>query len=92
MKRTKGNSSEATRAETDNAMTFSVVEEARNTPLVDDNGAHSNERSRMNECNNSMPITEGSVSTMQSICHRDRQREKLLCLKRIQIHGLTLLK
>ena len=92
MKRTRGNSSEATRAETDNAMTLSVVEKARNAPLAGDNGARSNGRSRKNECNNSVLVAEGRIGTMQPICHGDRWREKLLCLQGIQVHGLTLLK
>jgi len=72
IKRTRGNNSEATGAETDNATTLSVVEEARNTTSVGDNRTHSNGRSRKNEHGNGMTTAEDRVGAMQPLCNGSR--------------------
>ena len=83
MKRIKKNSSKTTGAEIDNAMTFSMAEEARNAPSVGDNRACSNKGSRKKEYNNSVATVESRVGATQPIYYRDRQGEKLLHLWRI---------
>jgi len=70
MKRSGGNSSKTTGAETKHATTISVVEEAGNTSPVDDNGACSDGRSRKNKCGDGALTTEGRVGAMQPIYYR----------------------
>jgi len=92
MKKTSGNSSEATGTEINNATTLHVAEETRNTFSAGDNRACSDRRSREDEYSDGMTAAEDRVGTMQPICYGDRQREKLLRLWGIQSHGLALLK
>ena len=63
-KKTSRDSSKTIGAETDNAITPSVAEEVRNTPLVGGNRARSNEESRKNKCSNGMATAEDKVSTI----------------------------
>jgi len=72
MKRTRGNCSEATGAEIDNATTLSVAEKVRSALSAGDHRAHSNGRSRENKCSNGMPVAESRVGAMQSICYGNR--------------------
>jgi len=90
MKEIRRNCFKTTEAETDNATTLSMVEEAGNAASVGDNKTHPNGGSRKDECSNSTTIAENKVDTTQPICYRDRQRKELLHLWRIQAHGLSL--
>jgi len=62
-----------TGAMTDSTITSSMAEEAENTPSASDNRAHSDGRSRMNECSDSPPIAEGRVGAIQPLYNEDRQ-------------------
>ena len=88
MKRSRRNGFKATGVEISNAETPSVVEEAGNTTSADDNRAHSNRKSRENECNDSTPTTKSRIGAIQHLCHGGGQ--KLLCLWRICAHGPVL--
>jgi len=72
MKGIGGNSFKITGAETDNAMTPSMVEEARNATSVGDNRAHSNRGSREDKYGDSMTTAKNRVGTTQSIYYEDR--------------------
>ena len=61
MKRTRGNSSEATEAEINNATTLCVVEETRNTSSAGDNRACSNRRNREDEYSDGITTVEDMV-------------------------------
>ena len=74
-------------------MTLSVTEKA-NTFLASNNRACSNRRSRKNKCGSSKRIRtrDRDVSKKRPLCDGSKQVKKLLCLWRIQAHGLSLQK
>jgi len=90
MKRTGRNSSKTTEAETDNAMTLSVIEKAGNAPLAGENRACSNGESKKDKCNNDIPIAKSRIGTTQSLCNGSGQGKELLYLQRVRAHSLIL--
>ena len=70
MKRAGGDSSKTTEAETDNATTLSVAEEA-NAPSAGNNRACSDGESREDKYGNGMTSAEDRVGATQPICHGD---------------------
>ena len=72
MKGIGGNSSKITGAETDNAMTPSMAEEARNATLADNNRAHSNRGSREDKYGDSMTTAKNRVGITQSIYYENK--------------------
>ena len=68
-----------------------MAEEAGNASPVGDNRAHSNERSRENECSGCERVgAENGGAKEGPLCNESRQGEELLCLWGIWAHGLIL--
>ena len=72
MKRIEENSFKITGAETDNAMTPSMAEEARNATSASNNRAHSNRGSREDKYGDSMTTAKNRIGTTQSIYYENR--------------------
>ena len=87
--RKEGNRRRSTETEeADIAITLSVAEET-NASSADDNKACSNRRSREDECDSSkrFRVSNRNSSEKGSLCYEGRQRKKLLCLWKFQVHG-----
>ena len=91
MKRAERDSSKTIGAETDNAMTISIANEA-NAFSAGDNSTCSNRGSRKDECSDDIAAAKNRVGLTQLICHRGKQGEELLYLWRFWAHGLPLQK
>jgi len=80
MKGVRRNDSKTTGAETGNATTLSVAEEARKAISAGNNRTHSNGGSKKDKCGNGAPIAKNKVGVMQPLYNRSRQGEELLYL------------